>query len=396
MTDYTRQQSGTQPNSPHGQRENNGCGRPSDPADQPRDPGGNCDKVDPTKPPTLDEPEKCPDPPCCCPHTVPPGPNCIDELIKAQAKEITEAERAKTFKEDLEQLQERATAAQKEYTIEKYKKLVKDWKDLDSQIVDLIRRLVCVVPCWWCLIECHVCPLFYAIRYREQKLSGGGALYADVHSLYDLRYWHQRDLDNKRIKFERIKKVLSVWESPATKIEEVIATNKELVKNAGNVINQDAPKFIVDVFLRLITSHLAIAPPASSGEITGIGKEYTTFCECDTGNPDDCCGPDVGMMSLREQLVGPLPYLVRPDQYFPIICCLTKERYLPAKDALATAESDFQRVDGDVKRYEDEIVSKMSSLEADAKAAIPVPVDCDEYTGSNQANHQQPPAQAAR
>ena len=344
----------------------------------------------------LKDPNPCPPPPCCCPEAPPSDSNCIDDLIRAQTKEITEAERAKSFKEDLELLLEKAKAAQKEYTVEKHKKLVKEWRELDAAIADLIRRLVCAVPCWWCLIECHICPLLYAVRYREQKLHGGGELYTEVHSLYDLHYWHQRNKENKRRAFERVKSVLAAWESPAKTIEDVLAANKELVAKAGNVLNPDAPKLVFDVFLRLVPLHLAIAPPASSGVVTTIGREFTKFCECDEGTTDDCCGPDVGVPSVRQRLIGPQPYLVHPARYFDIICCLTKERYLPAKEALAKAESDFQRVDSDVTRYVDEIDAKMKSLEADAKAAIPTPLDCDDYTKRERPPHPGHDAPTAR
>lgn len=379
MSNYTRQQTG-QPSYQYYSRDGTQCPPSEDPADQPKDPGETCEELPKDEPPKLDEPKECPPPPCCCP----PGPtttsNCLDELIAQQAKEITEAERAKTFKAALEALLQKAKVAQQEYTQDKYDKLVKEWLRLDAEIAELIRKLVCAVPCWWCLIECHICPLLYEIRYREQKLWGDGTLYTDVRSLHDLRYWHERNRDAKRRAFERVKGVLAAWEKPGVTIEKVLADNAKLISDAGKFLAPDAAKLVYDIFLRLVPMHLAIAPPASTTWVTSIGKEYTQFCECDTGKPDDCCGPDVGVPTVRERLIGPQPYLIHPNQYFSVLCCLTRERYLPAKDALAQAESDYERVDGEIKQFTTEIDEKLKSVATNARAALPTGVDCDAYT----------------
>ncbi len=365
---------------PHHQRSSdNGCPPSVPPADQPRSPTGECQPVEPKTPPELPEPEKCDAPPCNCPALPPDASTCLDDLIREQAREITAAERAKTFKAELEALLQKAKAAKEEYTVERYKQLQSEWKKRDAEIVDVIRKLVCAFPCWWCVIECHICPLIYAIRYREQKLWGEGQLAAEVHSLYDLRYWHERNRDARKREFDRIKLVLAAWENPAETIQGVLDDTKKILQEAS-FNGPDASEFIYTLFFRVVPLHLAIAPPADSGCVTGIAKEYTDFCHCDDGHPDDCCGPNVGKPSVREQVIGPKPYLIHPDQFFTIICCLAKERYLPAKDALAQAEAEYQSVDDEIKRYTTEIDEKLSSLEKDAKAALPrQPIDCDAY-----------------
>src|SRR4029079_14917965 len=104
-------------------------------------------------------------------------------------------------------------------------------------------------------------------------------------------------------------------------IEKILNDNKTAIDAAGKSMASDAGKVVYDVFFRLVPMHLAIAPPAASGTTTTIGKEYTEFCKCDTGTPDDCCGPDVGEGTLRQRLIGPQPYLIDPNDYFKIICC---------------------------------------------------------------------------
>ena len=344
-----------------------------DPADQPRDPGGTCQPKPVPTPPTLEDPERC-EPACECPHSPPSTPTCLDDLIAQQAKEIAEAERAKLFKADLEATLAKAKAASGEYTQEKYTALVEAWTNNDVAIAELIRKLACAVPCWRCLIECFVCPLLEDVRVREARLYGDGTLIGDVKNLYDLRYWHDRNLDAAKRQYERVKGVLAAWEKPAQTIEKAIADCAAMIVSAGKLLAPDAAKVVYDVFLKLVPLHLAIAPPASSGNVTRIAKEYTQFCECDVGTPDDCCGPDVGPPSLRRRLVGPQPYLVKPADFFPILCCLTKERYLPAKDALSSAESAFADVDGQIKRLTAEVDERLKSIEKSAKGALPA--DC--------------------
>ncbi len=344
-----------------------------DPADQPRDPGGTCELTPASTPPTLDDPKRC-EPACKCPHEPPTAPTCFDDLIAAQAKEIAEAERAKLFKTDLEAILALAKTASAEYTQEKYAKLVEDWNKNDADITELIRKLDCAVPCWRCLIECFVCPLLEEIRVREVRLYGDGTLIKEVKSLYDLRYWHDRNLDSAKRRYERIKAVLSAWQKPAQTIEKAIADCRAMILDAGKLLAPDAAKVVYDVFLKLVPLHLAIAPPASTGNVTRIAKEYTTFCECDVGTPDDCCGPDVGVPTLRRRLVGVQPYLVLPSQFFPILCCLAKERYLPAKDVLSSAESAFADIDAQIKRLPAEVDERMKALEKTAKGALPA--DC--------------------
>jgi hypothetical protein len=391
MAEQPRHYAGQQQYPPQRQRPpETHCPPQGPPADQPNPPSGECQPITPPEPPVLAEPKPCEDPPCNCPTTPPSTPNCLEDLINEQSREITEAERAKLFKAELEALVKKAKTAKEEYTLDKYKELRDTWKKRDGEIVEVIRKLVCAVPCWWCLIECHICPLIYAIRYREQKLWGGGQLIAEVHSLYDLRYWHERNREARKAEFERIKAVLAAWEKPVTTIQAVLTETQKILQEA-NFIAPDATKLIYDMFLRVVPLHLAIAPPADSGYVTGIAKEYTDFCHCDEGYPDDCCGPDVGKPSIRARLIGPQPYLIHPDQYYDVICCLAKQRYLPAKDALAKADADFEAVDAEITRYTAEIDEKLKSLEKDAKAALPKqPIDCDSY---EQHDDEEPPPQ---
>lgn len=185
--------------------------------------------------------------------------------------------------------------------------------------------------------------------------------------------------DAKQRTFDRIKSVLAVWEKPSQAIEKALADNAKLIADTGKFLAPDAAKLVYDLFLRLVPMHLAIAPPKGSGITTAIGKEYTTFCECDEGKPDDSCGPDVGEASVRQRLIGPQPYLVNPDDYFAIICCLVEQRYLPAKNALAGAKSAYQQVDAEITKYTAEIDERIKSLDKDAKAAIPSVIDCSKY-----------------
>jgi hypothetical protein len=374
-------------------QQNQDCSPSTDPAPQPKPPGGSCDPLQNPTAPTLPDPKPCPDPdPCCkCPTTPGSDPSCLDQLMTSQANAIAAGKRAEAFRAELVQLLAKAKTANQEYTRDKFDALVKLWVDLDADIAKFIAKFICNVPCWRCIIECHVCPLLNKLRAAEQRLYGDGSLYADVKNWYDLQYWYSRDKDAKERTFNRIKDVLKAWEKPAATIEAILKQNRALLDALDKLPSSDRGKVVYDLFLKLIPLHLAIAPPSGSKWPTRIGKEYTEFCGCDTGTPDDCCGPDVGVLSLRGRLIGPQPYLVDPNDYFKIICCLVENRYRPAKDALSDAENNLAAAAEKIKGYQDQVTNGLTSLEKDAKGAIPGVFDCCDYdcddssTSSSQA-----------
>ena len=349
-------------------------------ADQPKAPGDSCVALPTTEPPELEEPAKCPDPDpdCNCPNKPGPSSNCIEDLIAKQAADIAAAEKAKVFKTDLEGLLAKAKAADQAYTRDKYDALVKAWVKNDTDLAELIRRVTCAVPCWRCIIDCHVCPLLNELHYAEARLYGDGTLPADVHNLYDLQYWYSRDKDAKARTLQRIRDVLTAWEKPAQTIEKAINDVKTGIEAAGKSHGNGVGKVVYDVFLRLVPLHLAIAPPAATAK-TGIGQEHTVFCGCDTGTPDDCCGPDVGVPTLRQRLIGPQPYLIDPHAYLDLICCLVENRYGPAKEELAKAEADATAVDNQIARAKARLGNWTTTFDDLAKGSIPSLIDCCQY-----------------
>jgi hypothetical protein len=361
-----------------------GCGPVSDPADQPHSPNDECHKPEwPHHPPSPD-PSLCL-PECCCPFpTYPPKPNCLERMIGRQDYSAAEATELGEATKLLRELLDRAKASEKEYTLKRYMELVKKWKDVDRDIAEVVRRLVCTIPCWWCLIECHICPLLYAIRYREDRLRGQGLdrwrTYEQVYSLYDEQYWFQQDVRRKQIEVERITQVLQAWETPSKTIGDAIDTNAAAILKAPNPNTADYIRFLYDVFFQIVPSHLAIAPPADSGVVTCISKKYTVFCDCDDHDQVNCCGPNLGEPTVRERLVKAQPYLVRPDQILPLLCCIAEKRFMPASHALAAAKASLKRVTDEVTGYEQEITNRLSSLPDDARAALPYPYDCDKYS----------------
>lgn len=372
MSDYRRQQPNDCPPPP------------KDPADHPHPPGEDtCEPFPEPTLPTLEEPEKCdPDPSCNCPTKPTSDANCLEKLIADQAKEIAGADKAKAFKADLEALLAKARTASGEYTRAKYDKLTRQWADQDASIAELIRKVVCALPCWRCVIECYICPLLNEIHYAEERLSRTGTPPTQVVNLYEQLYWHARNRDAAERRLTRIKNVLAAWEKPAATIEKVLNDNQALIEATGKVVGTDPGKAVYDVFFRLVPLHLAVAPPAGAGWTTRIGREYTEFCPCDEGTPDNCCGPDVGVPTLRQRLIGQQPYLVDPKDYFTIICCLVENRYGPAKDAWSKADAAWADVDNAIKRNLALLENGLKTFEKDAKAAIPAQIDCCDHERS--------------
>ncbi|NHZ64602.1 hypothetical protein [Massilia genomosp. 1] len=366
----------------HPQQGGNCCPGAGGPAGQPKMPGAaTCAPPDTSKDPKVPPitgTDPCPAL-CLCPPAPGSTSNCFDQLIADQARAINEAERAKSFKADLEALLQKAKLAQDDYTTEKYHLLLDRWKQQDRDIAELIHRIVCAAPCWRCQVECQVCSLFNKVRSLELLLKGRpDQRYDKAYCLYDQRYWQERDLALKQAAFDRVKRVLTVWEKPGADIEAVLNENLKLMAGVKELAS-DSAKGLYDVFIRLLPLHLAIAPPASTA-VTVIDKKYTELCTCGAQDPDDCCGPDVGPQSVRMQMLDRHAYLVEPAKYFPIICCLVNHRYLPVKDALAKAEADLKSTDAEIKRVADEIKARMDSIEKDAKAELAKPFDCSKYT----------------
>jgi hypothetical protein len=349
------------------------------PADQPKPPVGSdkCDPIPPTKPPVWTEPEPCKtDEKCKCPPGPGSDPNCLEKMITDKAGQLACAEKDKAFKADLESLLTKANVAKQDYTRDKYEKLVKQWVEQDEQIAELIRKLVCALPCWRCVIECYVCPLINRMHDAEARLKWDPTDYPKAFNRYDLLHWHIRDKAVKESRFNRIKSVLTAWEKPAQTIEKALTDNAKLIADANKGIGSDASRIAFDVFLKLVPLHLAIAPPDGSQWETKIEKQYTQFCYCDMSCPDDCCGPDVGEWSLRQRLVGPQPYLIDPNQYLPLICCLVEKRYGPAQKELTDAEGAVLKVESEIKRDKDLVENGLKTFDKDAKGAIPSVVHC--------------------
>ena len=374
MTDYMRKRTGHE------------CPPlPEYPADQPKPTGdgAGCDDLPTTTPPTLEPPKPCPEPDPCCKCPTPPGSgtNCLEDLIAQQTADIASLQQENAFTQELGKLLDTAKKASQAYTRDKYDELVEKWQKEDVDIAELIRKLVCAVPCWRCILDCFVCPLLNELHTDEKWLYDDGKLITTVNDLYDLQYWLTRDKAVKDRRLTRIKNVLKAWETPATTIEKALNDDRTLIDSIGPLIGPHPGKAIYDVFLVLIPRHLAIAPPATDPALTTtIDKKFTEFCPCDEGNPDDCCGPDVGELSFRQRLVEPLPYLIDPNVYFKLICCLVEKRYGPAKDAVSKAEASLATVNARIDRYVKAIGEGWKAdFEKNARAAIPSDINCCDY-----------------
>jgi hypothetical protein len=345
-------------------------------------------------PPTLEPPRPCPDPhaDCKCPQPPPTTSNCLEKLIERQLADIAAADKSKAFKTELDSFLAKFTGATQAYTRDKYVALVTEWRRQDAAIAELIRKLECAVPCWRCILDCYLCPLLNDLHYAQKWLYGDGHLYEHVHDLYDLQYWYLRNRSAKQRTVDRITAVLTAWTNPAATIDAALTLNKGLTDSSGKVIGTEPGKAIYDVFLRLVPLHLAIAPPAIHTDMTTkISQKYTKFCECDLGTPDDCCGLDVGERSLRQQLIGLQPYLIDPNHYFKLICCLVEQRYAPAKDALSKADADLAAIGERIKSNEAKLANGWAkTFETNAKGAIPSVIDCCDYEPAEVAAQQTP------
>jgi hypothetical protein len=355
-------------------------------ADQPKPPAGGegCKEYEEPKIPNWDEPEKCPEPDKCCDCPQKPGETatCLDALIAKQAAEVVASENAAAFKGVLEALLTAAKDAAGKYTPDKHRELIEIWVEQDKKIVDVIQTIVCKVRCWRCVIDCHVCPLLYQVHKAQKSLYDDGKLYETVEDLYDLEYFHKRNKEAKERRLKRIESVLAVWQAPEKTIREALEKNKALIESAQANVGKEPGKVIYDVFLQIVPMHLAIAPPRDSKWKTKIEKEFTGFCQCGTPEPDDCCGPNVGEGSLLDQLIGPQPYLIDPNDYFKLICCLVEKRYEPAQKKLKEAATALANVQARIAAYENFLKDWRKDFKA--RDTIPSAIKCSDYEPKGQ------------
>lgn len=387
-----------------------------------------CDELpDPDAVPTIPKGGTCPEQ-CDCPP--PPGgtpSSCLDDLIRHQNIVVKKAERAKAFVGELTAMQGKVTSAQVDYTQARFLDLRKTWKEQDSAIVELIRKLVCAVDCWECLLECRLCKQLVEIRTLEDRLNGPpgddvkgtGPLTEQVYSLFDQQAWHQRNVVQMEARVKRITDVLAAWEKPSDTLGDVLDKNGKAIEETQNIIASDSAKALYDVFMTLIPRHWAIRPrdegPNKVWE-SKINVQYIKICECkeaqqkedekgqhqdeqkgqykaqrddgtpapekcrcDDGMPDDCCGPDVGILSLRQRLIGPLPYIVNPAIFSDIICCVTSQRLSPASEQLAAAQANLAASTAEIELVKKQIGDKTSAIEANFRAELGNPIDCSKY-----------------
>ncbi len=335
--------------------------------------------------PELPQPPKVPEPPqrtpcpqpCLCPSP-PGGPSkdCLDKLIREQAKVVAQAERAKVFVEELKEFQGKVASAQMDYTQARYNELKKLWQDQDKLIADLTEKVKCAVPCWECLLECRLCRLLEDIRTLEDRLNGTGGITDKVYSLIDLQFWHQRNVAQLQARVDRISGALAAWEKLSATLGDALDKNGALIIELPTALAADPAKAIYDIFMTLLPRHWAIRP---RGAASGIKDKFIEVCSCDDGEPDACCGPDVGVRSLRERLVGTLPYIVDPVDFPDIVCCLITERLGPASDLLATAQADLAATSTEIEEAKKLIADKTAAIEASFRAELGNPIDCSGY-----------------
>lgn len=343
-------------------------------------------KLDPRTP----CPERC-DYDCKCPTKPGSTASCFDELIREQTELLNKAATAKQFKDELQGLLDKATVARQNYSPKKYTELLEIWTKQNKDIEALVDKIPCHVSCWKCLIRCEICPLIYDIRDMQRELEGVGDPNHEAKSLRDQHYWYSRLRYSRESTFNRIKDVLKAWEDPSKSIEKNLNDNRALIDKIDNsTLCSEPVDAIFDIFVKLVPMHLAIGPrtvvePTNETDVktyisnSNIEKWYLDICGCDSETPDECCGPNVGVPTVIEQLIGPQAYIVEPDKYFDILCCLATRRYIPAKKHLDAAIAKLAVVEEEIKKYEVGIPKKKKELFQDYRASVIVPVDCSKY-----------------
>ncbi|MFO1207169.1 MAG: hypothetical protein U1E63_15840 [Burkholderiales bacterium] len=290
---------------------------------------------------------------------------------------MAKADRAKKLADDLTASRDKLKSALVDYTQDRYDDLKKLWLEQDKLAFELTENIKCPVCCWECLLECRLCPELVAIRDLEDRLKGRGPLPTQVYSLYDLQFWHQRNVTQLQAQLDRVTAVMAAWEKPSDTLGEVLDKNAKLIEDTQKILNTDSAKAVFDIFMTLLPRHLAIRPRDVA---TAIDEKFIMVCKCDDRTPNNCCGPEVGILSLRERLVGPLPYIVEPAKFPVIVCCLVTKYFNPASELLATAQGDLASVTDEIERTKKAIEDRTNGLEATFTKELDNPIDCRGYT----------------
>ena len=346
----------------------------------PNDSDSPCDPPVVRDEPKMPKEKDCPQP-CCCPPK--PGgdrpASCLDTMIKEQSKLATQAAAATSSREDLIKRRDKIITALQTYTQPKYESLLKQWKKQDGEIVCIIRNLLCSIKCWKCVLECHLCPLLYDIRKLETEVGGTGVYAPQVDTLAEQAAWHLRNQTERSAYFERIVATLTAWEDPAKTLLEVLNANQKSIDAIGGLLSTDQPAALYTFFVKLLPAHWAIRPRTKGA--SDIPADILEVCLCGEATPDDCCGPDTGLRSVRDRLSleKPVPYLVEPDELPKIVCCLVQGRYIPAKQKLAEAAAWYETAKKMLDDADSLLKAKATGLEAAFKAALTPQIECRPY-----------------
>jgi len=301
-------------------------------------------------------------------------------VITEESKKIAAADQAKAFVDVLGQIQKSANDAKGKYTRSVYESLRDGWIKFDGDLLlRVTKQLECTIRCWECVVECRLCPLLKAIRDRQLVLDGKvDNLPKSVDSLRELLCWHQRNVAFRQADFDRVNGVLTAWVTdPVGKLQKAMADNIDLAGKILDTMATDNVGALWNIFMRLLPLHMAIAP---RGQKSAIDPAYLTICDnCDPDDPTWCCTVHVGERSIRQQLIGPVPYIVDPDRYPDVICCLVTQRYQKASVLLAKAKAEYAEVQSRIERVTTEIGDRKKSLADDFKGDLTTPIDCKQY-----------------
>jgi hypothetical protein len=81
---------------------------------------------------------------------------------------------------------------------------------------------------------------------------------------------------------------------------------------------------------------------------------------------------------VRDRITGPQPYLIDPNDYFTLICCLVQKRYAPAREELGKAEAALTEVQNRINKYK-ALIDGIKDFEKTARPAVPSQINCCDY-----------------
>ena len=187
----------------------------------------------------------------------------------------------------------------------------------------------------------------------------------------------------KERRLDRIKGVLAAWEKPATTIEKSRRTTMpRLIETAEQRPGQRPSKAVVR---RVPATRADASGDRAAGELgmddRRSARSTRSSASATPASRTTAAVPTSASQPVRQRLIGPQPYLIDPNDYFDVICCLVEKRYARRRTRWARRKSSWPRSSDRIKAPQGAGSSRtdLKKLREGRQGRHPERVDCCDF-----------------